>query len=85
MLNKRHLYRVLTESVAFFNRHQGLDQRSPLPLIGTPPEGDIQRRDIVGGIIHDYGHQAAGHHGFRILRLPLYTRIVKTNATAASA
>jgi len=62
ILNEQHLHRVLTEYVAYFNRrrpHQGLDQRCPIPLVGTPPEGDIQRRDILGGIIHDYERQAA--------------------------
>jgi putative transposase len=62
ILNERHLHRVLTEYVAFYNQrrpHQGLDQRCPIPLVGTPSEGDVQRRDILGGIIHDYKRHAA--------------------------
>ena len=39
--------------------HQGLDQCESL---GTEPpikEGSIQRRDVLGGIVHSYYHQAA--------------------------
>jgi hypothetical protein len=56
ILDERHLHQVLTEYVAFFNQrrpHQRLDQRCPMSVVGTPHEGDIQRRASLGGIIHD--------------------------------
>ncbi len=62
ILNEHHLRRVLTEYVAFFNHrrpHQGLGQRCPVPLIGKPPGGEVQLRDVLGGILHDYERQAA--------------------------
>jgi putative transposase len=62
ILNEQHLHRVLTEYVAYYNErrpHQGLAQRCPIPLVGTPSEGDVLRRDILGGIIHDYQRHAA--------------------------
>jgi putative transposase len=62
ILNERHLRRVLDAYVRFYNERrprQGLDQRCPIPLVAGPHQGDIQRRDILGGIIHDYERQAA--------------------------
>ncbi len=61
ILNERHLRRVLTEYVDFYNQHrphQSLNQRCPVPLVGGLAGGDVQRRDILGGIIHDYERQA---------------------------
>ena len=57
ILNERHLHRVLSAYVAFFNHRLG--QRCPIPLVAGPYQGDVQRRDILGGIIHDYERQAA--------------------------
>jgi putative transposase len=58
ILNETHLRRVLSE---FTNRyynvarpHQGIDQRSPIPYGQPQCTGFIQRRNVVGGIIHDY-------------------------------
>jgi hypothetical protein len=62
ILSERHLRRVLTTYIAFFNHrrpHQGLDQRSPVPQVAGPPDGATRRRDILGGIIHDYERLAA--------------------------
>jgi putative transposase len=62
ILNEPHLLRVLTTYVDFYNHrrpHQGLGQRYPVPLVAGPPGGAIRRRDILGGIIHDYERQAA--------------------------
>jgi transposase InsO family protein len=61
ILNERHLQRVLGEYVTYFNRarpHQSLDQQCPIP---APPHafGWIHRRDVVGGVIHDYYRAAA--------------------------
>jgi putative transposase len=62
ILNERHLHRVLSAYVEFFNRrrpHQGLGQRCPIPLAAGPHQGDVQRQEILGGIIHDYERLAA--------------------------
>ena len=57
ILNERHLRRVLTEYVVYFNvrhPHQGLDQDSPLGLESMSVEGPIRCRNVLGGIIRDY-------------------------------
>jgi putative transposase len=58
ILSDVHLQRVLSE---FTNRyynaarpHQGIDQRCPIPYGQPQHTGSIQRRNILGGIIHDY-------------------------------
>ena len=61
ILNERHLRRVLTEYVTYYNRarpHQALDQQAPIPLRPSR-KGSIQCRDVLGGIIHDYYRRAA--------------------------
>jgi len=62
ILGERHLRRVLLEYVAFFNQrrpHQGLGQQCPVPLEPRPASGPISRREVLGGIIHDYEREAA--------------------------
>ncbi len=62
ILNERHLQRVLQEYVTYFNDarpHQGLDQHCPVPRMRPPGQGCIRRRDVVGGLIHDYYRTAA--------------------------
>ncbi len=56
ILHDRHLQRVLNEYATYFNHarpHQGIDQQIPA---GDKHGGDgaIHRRDVLGGIIHDY-------------------------------
>jgi putative transposase len=61
ILNERHLRRVLTEYIAYYNTrrpHQGLDQDSPLGL-AVSTEGPIRYRNVLGGIIRDYYREAA--------------------------
>jgi len=61
ILNERHLHRVLTEYIAYYNRrrpHQGLEQDSPLGL-GVSTQDPIRYRTVLGGIIHDYYRDAA--------------------------
>ncbi|MCJ7700792.1 MAG: integrase core domain-containing protein [Anaerolineales bacterium] len=56
IFNAVHLRRVLIEFVEYFNAarpHQGIHQQSPIPY-ATPSSGTIQRRNVLGGIIHDY-------------------------------
>jgi putative transposase len=58
-LRQRHLAYVLSEYERYFNRarpHQGISQRIPDPLLprNLLRTGKIERRDILGGVIHDY-------------------------------
>jgi transposase InsO family protein len=62
ILNERHLHRVLSAYVGFYNHrrpHQGLGQRCPVLLVAGASGGAVWRRDILGGIIHDYERHAA--------------------------
>lgn len=62
IISEAHLGRVLTEYVEYYNQrrpHQGIGQRVPKPLperrASSAARGDpIGRRDVLGGIIHDY-------------------------------
>ncbi len=68
ILNERHLRRVLVEYVEYYNGrrpHQGIGQRTPIPLSEksaampamTTRRDPVCRRDVLGGIIHDYYRQ----------------------------
>ena len=62
ILNERHLRRVLTEYMAYYNErrpHQGLDQDSPWELEPASTEVPIRYRNVLGGIIRDYYREAA--------------------------
>jgi transposase InsO family protein len=62
ILNERHLLRVLTAYMTFYNErrpHQGLDQHCPVPLSSNQGDGPVQCRDVLGGILHDYHREAA--------------------------
>ena len=62
IINQAHLRRVLREYAGYYNKarpHQGLDQRAPIPFPRGPTTGPISRRDVLGGILHDYRRQAA--------------------------
>ena len=62
ILNERHLRRVLIEYVTFYNEarpHQGIEQRTPIPRAHPSQEGLVHRRDVLGGLLHDYYRQAA--------------------------
>ena len=57
ILNPKHLAYVLREYEQYFNTarpHQGLNQEIPNAPMPRRTTGDIKRRDILGGIIHDY-------------------------------
>jgi hypothetical protein len=59
---ERHLRRVLTAYVAHYNRarpHRGLDQQTPIPHVPRDRQGAIRRRDVLGGLIHEYEREAA--------------------------
>ena len=57
VLNENHLRRVLKEYTQYYNHarpHQGLGQHFPISGPMRNNEGIIRRRDILGGVIHDY-------------------------------
>ncbi len=66
--DQRHLLHALREFEAFYNGHrphQGIANASPLQPLPQPitdPEQiahlDIQRRDRLGGLLHEYQHAA---------------------------
>jgi transposase InsO family protein len=63
IVNESHLRCVLREYVVYYNArrpHQGREQECPIPINFTPQEGPVQRRDLLGGIVHDYYRQTAG-------------------------
>ena len=60
-LGRRHLERVLPEYVAHYNSerpHRGLCLRTPQPRsdpwVGRLINTKIRRRDVLGGLIHEY-------------------------------
>jgi len=59
IFGRRHLEGVLTELVDHYHRahpHQGLDQRLPWPPADVIPlpTGPVERRDRLGGLLHEY-------------------------------
>jgi hypothetical protein len=50
----------MTEYVAFYNLvrpHQGIGQKTLIFRFPANHEGPIQRRDVLGGIVHDYSRK----------------------------
>ena len=62
IVNEAHLRHVLAGYVAHDNRarpHRGLDQQTPIPHVPGEPRGAVRRRDVLGGLIHEYDREAA--------------------------
>ena len=62
VLNEAHLRRVLNEYDLHYNTarpHQGLQQQLPIPPPLVQSGASIQRRDRLGGILHEYFREAA--------------------------
>jgi putative transposase len=63
IINQAHLRRVMQEFVAYHNTarpHQGIAQQVPIPnLVSANATGPVCRRDVLGGIVHDYYRKAA--------------------------
>jgi transposase InsO family protein len=62
ILGERRLQRTLTTYCRFYNErrpHQGLAQRCPIPLAPGTDSGVVGRRDVLGGLLHDYHREAA--------------------------
>jgi putative transposase len=62
ILSEAHVRRVLREYVEYYNGrrpHQGIGQRIPVPLVPLTQEQRVEgatpsRREVLGGVIHDY-------------------------------
>ncbi len=62
IVNEAYLRHVLATYVAHYNQarpHQGLGQRTPLPSARSTACGPVRRRDVLGGLIHEYEREAA--------------------------
>jgi putative transposase len=62
IINERHLDHVLREYSQYYNGarpHQGLRQQIPEAGNQHPGQGAVHRRDILGGLLHDYYRDAA--------------------------
>lgn len=62
ILNERHLGHVLREYSQYDNGarpHQGLRQQIPESAHLYSGQGAVQRRDVLGGLIHDYYRDVA--------------------------
>ena len=62
IINERHLRHVLTEYCWYYNHarpHQGIEQQIPESTNRHPGIGAVQRREILGGLIHAYYRDAA--------------------------
>ena len=59
--SRRHLTSVLTEYVDHYNRarpHRGRQLSTPRPRQRGPSTGEVRRRDVLGGTIHEYDRAA---------------------------
>jgi putative transposase len=62
LLSENHVRRVLREYVTYYNEarpHQGIQQGTPIPMPTCTNQGAIRRREVLGGLIHDYSREAA--------------------------
>jgi transposase InsO family protein len=62
ILGEGHLRRVLAAYVDYYNHarpHQGIAQQCPTRLESSARDGPVGRRDILGGVLHDYYRRAA--------------------------
>ena len=64
VFNERHLTPVLAEYATHYNEpHRSLDQRPPQARlerreVAGPGDTDIERTDVLGGLIHEYRRAA---------------------------
>ena len=62
IVNEAHLRQVLAAYVAHDNQarpHQGIGQRVPIPFDQRARQGPVRRREVLGGLIHEYDRSAA--------------------------
>jgi transposase InsO family protein len=63
VVSQRHLETVLAEYIRHYNEarpHRGLQLDQPLPRLATSAtvDGEVIRRDVLGGIVHEYQRAA---------------------------
>jgi putative transposase len=61
VFTRRHLETVLTEDISHYNRarpHRSLGLTPPHPAAATSDAGKLRRRDLLGGLIHEYDFAA---------------------------
>lgn len=63
VVSQRHLEAVITEYIRHYNEarpHRSLQLDQPLsrPASSATPDGEVICRDVLGGIIHEYGRAA---------------------------
>jgi hypothetical protein len=62
IVNEAHLRHVLAGYVAHYNRarpHRGLSQQTPIPYSPSARCEPVRRRDVLGGLLHEYDREAA--------------------------
>ena len=62
ILGEGHLGRVLMTYLDYYNHarpHQGIEQHCPVRMRNLARDGPIERRDTLGGVLHDYYRRAA--------------------------
>ena len=62
MLNESHLRWVLTEFIRYYNErrpHRSLGLKVPEGPVEYPREGEVARRQVLGGLINDYYRKTA--------------------------
>ncbi len=63
ILGERHLHHVVSAYLAYYNHarpHRGIDQQCPVSFQrSTARDGPVERRDVLGGVLHDYYRHAA--------------------------
>jgi putative transposase len=63
IVGRRHLERILRIYIQHYDSerpHRGLALQTPkAPQLKSLPDGDVQRRDRLGGLIHEYYRAAA--------------------------
>ncbi len=62
ILNEAHLRQVMKAYIDHYNKarpHQGIEQHCPVPIGKARQDGLVKRRDVLGGIIHEYDREAA--------------------------
>jgi putative transposase len=65
IINQAQLRRVMQVLVTYHNTarpHQGIGQQIPVSPTASIGTGPVQRRNVLGGIIHDYYREAAQAH-----------------------
>ena len=85
IINEQHLRRVLNEYVAHYNMarpHHGVAQQTPISRPASSISGPVERRDILGGIIHEY-YRAVAQALLPWMVFPRHTRRANNDKTAS--